>query len=132
MFVDSHGELPKLKDFFQSIELGGFAIGAFKDADGSLGGTGFIFNVCSGVSPVKAFILIAAHVFIDNFEYKPEPTDFLIGGNIYEALPLKNTIDWGNSALRYYDPITNFPISIPEDWVICELKQSRATSIFLS
>lgn len=89
LFVDSHGELPKLKEFDQSIELGGFAIGAFKDADGSLGGTGFIFNVCSGVSPVKAFILIAAHVFIDNFEYKPEPTDFLIGGNIYEALPLK-------------------------------------------
>ncbi|OMJ67370.1 hypothetical protein SteCoe_35490 [Stentor coeruleus] len=121
-FVNSAGVFPQTKEFDQTKKFGGFAIGKFKK-HGNLVGTGFIIKLCRSTYPIVGLLLTAAHIFVEMFEYKPEPLEFIIGQESYEAIPLKNSLDWSNPSARYLDPITNCPISIPEDWVVCELRQ---------
>lgn len=122
LFTDINGVFPRAKEFDQITKFGGFAIGEFKK-NGILGGTGFIFKVCSGVYPVVGLVLTAAHIFVEIFDYKPEPLEFIIGQESYQATPLKTNLDWSNLSAHFIDPIANCPISIPEDWVVCELRQ---------
>lgn len=123
LFADSNGAFPKAKEFNQEKKLGGFAIGVFREPGIDCRGTGFVVMLCSGVSSVIALILTAAHIFIREFQYDPAPLEFVIGLESYEAWPLKASLNWTDLSFRYYDPITNCPISIPEDWIVCELRQ---------
>ncbi|OMJ92548.1 hypothetical protein SteCoe_4683 [Stentor coeruleus] len=128
LFADSNGDFPQAKKFNQTKKLGGFAIGAFREPSTDYRGTGFVFMLCSGVSSVVALILTAARVFVKSFRYESVSLDFVIGDDTYEAFPLKSNLNWLDPTSRYYDPITNCPISIPEDWVVCELKQKPGNS----
>ncbi|OMJ93214.1 hypothetical protein SteCoe_3916 [Stentor coeruleus] len=122
-FVNSNGDFLQTKEFNQIKKLGGFAIGVLRESLIDHKGIGFIFMLCSGVSSVVALILTAAHIFIRTFRYEPISLEFFIGGESYEALPLKSNLNWADPSSHYYDPITNYPISILEVWVVCELRQ---------
>ncbi|OMJ78539.1 hypothetical protein SteCoe_21645 [Stentor coeruleus] len=122
LFADIKGVFPRAKEFDQIKKFRGFAIGEFKKS-GILAGTGFIFKVSSSIYPVVGLVLTAAHIFIEIFDYKPEPLEFIIGQESYQATPLKTSLDWSNLSAYFIDPITNCPISVPEDWVVCELRQ---------
>ena len=122
IFTDDSGNYPEGRRFDQVEEFGAYSIGTFRKKKGT-GGTGFIINVLSPSSEVVALVMTAAHIFITNFKYLYEPIEFLIGNDIYEALPLKATIDLDDLSLRYRDPITGVRLSVPDDWVICELRK---------
>ncbi|OMJ65237.1 hypothetical protein SteCoe_38727 [Stentor coeruleus] len=121
-FANSAGVFPQTKEFDQIKKFGGFAIGEFKKY-GNLVGTGFIIKLCHSTYPIVGLLLTVAHIFVEMFEYKLEPIEFIIGQESFEAILLKNSLDWSNPSARYLDPITNCPISIPDDWVVCELRQ---------
>ena len=116
VFSDDSGNYPQSELFDQVSELGGYCIGNFSD-----GGTGFIIKVLLQDSQISALVLTAAHVFVKNFVYSKNPINFLIGSDIYKAYPLKDKLEWDDLSLRFEDPISNVKISVPDDWIICEL-----------
>ena len=122
IFTDEEGKYSKNKKLDQVAEFGGYSIGTFRKNQYHAG-NGFIIKVLSPVSEVSALAMTAAHTFITNFIYEYETVEFIIGNDIYEALPLKEMLDWDDLSLRYQDPITGVQISVPDDWVICELRK---------
>jgi hypothetical protein len=108
------GALDNPEQIDQVQLFGGFAIGRFE-----FGGTGWV--VKKDISNIV--ILTSAHVFMDMFKYSKASKRFLIGDDIYIATPRKNSIDWSNDSAFYTDPISGVPISVPEDWVLCDLEE---------
>ena len=120
IFKNSSGEWPQLELGDQLSDFGGYAVGVFYDGY-EKGGTGFVIKVLTSHPTYSALILTAAHCFIGNFNYNPGAQGFVVEDEIYDAIPLKASLDWDNIDLYCSDPIFNSKISIPEDWTICGL-----------
>ena len=123
IFKDESGNYPQSELFDQVAEFGGYCIGNFYD-----GGTGFIIKVLFDNTQISALLLTAAHVFVKDFVYNKNPNEFLIGDDTYLAHPLKDDLDWEDLSLRLEDPISNVKLSVPDDWVICELHKIPGNS----
>lgn len=114
-FRNASGRFPQCDQFDQLAQFGGYAIGTFLS-----GGTGFVVKLLPGSC---ALILTAAHVFIQNFKFRPDQSEFVIGLNTYHAFPLRTSLDMTEDTLRIRDPVSGILSSIPDDWTLCELKQ---------
>ena len=133
LFKDANGTWPKMTSFDQLQEFKGFAIGYFKEYS-SKAGTGFVVKNLKTHPKYCSIILTAAHVFIDQFQYKNTSKKFKIGNETYKAIPLKKSLDWDNKSLYYKDPISRVPICFPEDCVLCGLvkyKQKNYTQTLM-
>ena len=110
---ESSCNFPDFRFFDQQSKFGGYAIGFF-----TIGGTGFVVRNENN----KIIILTAAQVLLDSrYDLMKCPPEFCLGNSKFSAIPLKNSLDWTDISKFYVDPLTNVPISIPEDWLFCEL-----------
>ena len=92
LYKDSAGSWLKLTHFDQFSEFGGYSIGYFMRPL-SRGGTGFVIKVLTSHPTYSALILTAAHCFIGNFNYNPGAQGFVVEDEIYDAIPLKASLD---------------------------------------
>jgi hypothetical protein len=130
VFKDDNGNWLKTEAFNQEERFNGFSIGYFSRR-GKKSGTGFVVKVEEDQESLKSgIILTAAHVFYKNFVYVEESVDFVLGATTYEAKPITRIFSWEDDANFLTDPITEERISVPDDWILCEIwrKSSEITS----
>lgn len=86
-------------------------------------GTGFVFKVNQNNDPY-ALVLTGAHVFFSfTLSLRNEPTQFVVKGEAYNVSIIAKFLNWADKSKFPKDPISGNRISIPEDWLICELRK---------
>jgi hypothetical protein len=100
------------------------AVGYFRIFD-SFQGTGFVIKVLPGNDP-HAIILTSAHVLLDsNLEFKRGHIKFVVNGDSYEVKILSKEMNWDFKSNFPIDPISGNKLSIPNDWLFCELRMFK-------
>lgn len=117
IFKNSKGEWPRTERLDQESRFGVYCIGYFQK-DGVKGGTGSIIRLLPAQSNEFALVLTSAHVFIRDFQYLKEATVFRIGREKFQAVPIRNDLNW---SLFFKDSLSGVNLSVPDDWMVCSL-----------
>jgi hypothetical protein len=73
-----------------------------------------------------AIVLTAAHVFFDSFiKLTTNEAKFIIKNQPYIVSIRRKLFDWENCTSFAKDPISKNRLSVPEDWLFCELRKEK-------
>lgn len=121
LFKDTYGNWIPTEEVDESNPIAN-SIGYFMIGDEPKG-TGFVIKVNQNNSPY-AIVLTCAHVFIGNELFLTnKPAKFIVRGEFYYCSIMPKFLNWICKAKFLRDPISGNRISIPDDWIFCELRK---------
>ena len=98
ILIKAHsGSWKRTEEIDQTTNMNSISIGYFIRSS-TKSGTGFIVKVLP-IHALCALILTAAYNFISSFQYEPEVLDFIIEEEVYQARPIRKTLNWDNESL---------------------------------
>ncbi|OMJ92262.1 hypothetical protein SteCoe_5033 [Stentor coeruleus] len=124
LFKDTCGNWIFTQPVDESIDpiansIGYFMIGA------EMRGTGFIIKINQNNNPY-AIVLTCAHIFINStLGLRDDPTRFIVKGESYNVKIMPKFLNWSDKRKFPKDPISGNRISIPEDWLFCEIRKDN-------
>lgn len=124
LFKDTCGNWIPTQEVDESVDpiansVGYFIIGT------EIKGTGFVIRVNQNNDPY-AIALTCAHVFMNFFlGLRNEPTRFIVKGEIYYVSLVPKSLNWYDKSKFPRDPISGNRISIPDDWLFCEIRKGK-------